>query len=97
VGLGLRKSGVGEIGYWVDPRSLEHSVATDSVRTVCQWAFTELEVELIEWRIEVGNVASRRVAEKAGFRAEGTLRKRLVHRGMLVHSWVGSLLGEDAN
>lgn len=96
VGLGLRKSGVGEIGYWVDPRARERGVATDSVRAVCRWAFTNVDVELIEWRTEVGNVASRRVAEKAGFRVEATLRKRLVHRGMLVDAWVGSLLREEA-
>lgn len=43
-------------------------------------------------RTEVGNVASRRVAEKAGFRIEATLRKRQIHRGTRVDVWVGSLL-----
>jgi RimJ/RimL family protein N-acetyltransferase len=49
-------------------------------------------VELIEWRAEIGNEASRRVAQKAGFVMEGQLRKRLVHRGERVDIWVGSLL-----
>jgi RimJ/RimL family protein N-acetyltransferase len=43
----------------------------------------------------VGNVASRRVAEKAGFRVEATLRRRLVHRGVRVDAWVGSMLPDE--
>lgn len=52
---------------------------------------------MIEWRAEVGNHASRRVAEKAGFVREGTLRKRLFHRGTVVDAWVGSLLSDEAS
>ena len=65
------------------------------MRAVCRWAFTSLGVELIEWRCEVGNAASRRVAEKAGFLIEATLRKRLIHRGRRVDAWVGSLLPSE--
>lgn len=92
VGLGLDSAGGGVIGYWVDPGARLRGVATDSVRAVCHWAFTALALEIIEWRAEVGNLASRRVAEKAGFLIEATLRKRLVHRGTRVDTWVGSLL-----
>ncbi|WP_345390422.1 GNAT family protein [Nonomuraea salmonea] len=38
---------------------------------------------------------SRRVAEKAGFVVEGTLRKRLFHRGRRVDAWVGSLTRDE--
>jgi RimJ/RimL family protein N-acetyltransferase len=97
VGLDLTAvaAGTAEIGYWVDARARNRGVATDAVRAVCRWAFTTLGLELIEWRCEVGNVASRRVAEKAGFLIEATLRKRLVHRGARVDAWVGSLLKDD--
>ena len=56
---------------------------------------TTLGTELVEWRCEIGNIASRRVAEKAGFLIEATLRQRLVHRGTRVDAWVGSLLGSE--
>jgi RimJ/RimL family protein N-acetyltransferase len=92
VGLGLRASRDAEIGYWIDPRARRRGVATTAVRAVCRWAFTTLDLELIEWRCEVGNIASRGVAEKAGFVIEATLRKRLTHRGTRVDAWVGSLL-----
>lgn len=96
VGLGLKPGGRAEIGYWVDPRARGRGVAADATRAVCRWAFTRLDLEIIEWRCEVGNHASRRVAEKAGFLMEGTLRKRLFHRGTVVDAWVGSLLRDEA-
>ncbi|MGV9328159.1 GNAT family N-acetyltransferase [Streptosporangium sandarakinum] len=96
VGLGSKGNGMAEIGYWVDPRARKRGVATDSVRAVCRWAFETLNLEIIEWRCEVGNTASRRVAEKAGFLVEATLRGRLFHRGVRVDAWVGSLLRDEA-
>jgi RimJ/RimL family protein N-acetyltransferase len=92
VGLGLHEMGAAEIGYWVDPAARQRSVATQAVRALCRWAFATLDLEIIEWRTEVGNIASRRVAEKAGFLIEATLRKRQIHRGVRVDVWVGSLL-----
>jgi RimJ/RimL family protein N-acetyltransferase len=95
VGLGLGANGRAEIGYWVDSRARSRGVASDAVRAVCQWAFENLDLQIIEWRCEAGNVASRRVAEKAGFLIEATLRKRLFHRGTRVDAWVGSLLSGE--
>jgi RimJ/RimL family protein N-acetyltransferase len=92
---GVERLGGAQVGYWMDPSARGHGVATAAVRALCEWAFDRLELSVIEWRAEVGNVASRRVAEKAGFRFEGVLRRRLVHRGRRVDAWVGSLLAED--
>jgi RimJ/RimL family protein N-acetyltransferase len=92
VGLGLHGTGAAEIGYWLDPAARQRGVATHAVRALCGWAFAKLDLEIIEWRTEVGNTASRRVAEKAGFLIEATLRKRQVHRGIRVDVWVGSRL-----
>jgi RimJ/RimL family protein N-acetyltransferase len=94
VGLGLHRDSA-EIGYWVDPRARGRGVATAAVRAACRWAFTARGLAIVEWRAEVGNTASRRVAEKAGFRIEATLRRRLVHRGERVDAWVGSLLPDE--
>jgi len=95
VGLGLGEDGAAEVGYWVDPRARDRGVATSAVRAVCHWAVMTAGIELIEWRCEAGNIASRRVAEKAGFLIEATLRKRRVRRGERVDEWVGSLLREE--
>jgi RimJ/RimL family protein N-acetyltransferase len=95
VGLRLGEPGTAEIGYWVDQRARGRGVATAAVRAICEWAVTTAGIELIEWRCDAGNIASRRVAEKTGFRIEGTLRKRRVRDGVRVDEWVGSLLREE--
>jgi RimJ/RimL family protein N-acetyltransferase len=95
VGLGLDGAGAGQVGYWMAPAARGRGVATTALRALCGWGFGVLGLGLIEWRAEVGNVASRRVAEKAGFRVEATLRRRLVHRGVRVDAWVGSMLPDE--
>jgi RimJ/RimL family protein N-acetyltransferase len=95
VGLRRGEPGAAEVGYWVDPRARGRGVATTAVRTVCQWAVTTAGIELIEWRCEAANIASRRVAEKAGFLIEATLRKRRLRDGMRVDECVGSLLRDE--
>ena len=93
--VGLGQPGTAEIGYWTDPRVRHRGVAITAVRAACHWAFTTVGTELIEWRCEVGNTASRRVAEQAGFLIEATLRKRLIHRGIRVDAWIGSMLSTE--
>ncbi|MBL7256100.1 GNAT family N-acetyltransferase [Paractinoplanes lichenicola] len=92
VGFGLDGAGAAQVGYWMDPAARGRGVATEALRALCGWGFDTLGLGLIEWRAEVGNHASRRVAEKAGFRVEAILRGRLVHRGVRVDAWVGSML-----
>jgi RimJ/RimL family protein N-acetyltransferase len=95
VGLHLGEPGAAEVGYWVDPRARQRGVATTAVRAVCLWAVTTAGIEFIEWRCDAGNIASRRVAEKAGFLIEATLRKRRLCDGVRVDEWVGSLLRDE--
>jgi RimJ/RimL family protein N-acetyltransferase len=95
VGLLLGEPGAAEVGYWVDSRARNRGVATTAVRAVCQWAVTTAGIELIKWRCQAGNIASRRVAEKAGFLVEATLRKRRVCDGVRVDECVGSLLRDE--
>jgi len=94
-GFGLDGRGAAQIGYRLDPAARGRGVATAAVLMLCGWGFERLGLDLIEWRAEVGNAASRRVAEKAGFRIEATLRRRLVHRGVRVDAWIGSLLRSE--
>jgi RimJ/RimL family protein N-acetyltransferase len=95
VGLRLGEPGAAEVGYWVDPGARNRGVATTAVRALCQWAVTTAGIELIEWRSQAGNIASRRVAEKTGFLIEATLRKRRLLHGARVDEWVGSLLRDE--
>lgn len=85
----------GQIGYWCAPWARRTGVVTQASAALCRWAFGALALGLVEWYAEVGNVPSRRVAERIGFTMEGTLRQRLIHRGNRVDAWVGSLLPAD--
>jgi RimJ/RimL family protein N-acetyltransferase len=58
----------GSIGYWVAPSAQGRGVATRALRLVCGWA-DQRPLRLTTHR---DNVASQRVAEKAGFRRIGT-------------------------
>lgn len=85
-----------EIGYWASPDARGKGITTQAVGVVARWAFAELGIERLEWVAAVGNVASRRVAERAGFTVEGTLRARIVNRdGSREDAWIGSLLPGD--
>ena len=92
IGLHSRDATMREVGFWMAPWARGQGIMTDAVRLVCRWAFAELGLERIEWWANVGNYASRRVAEKAGFTMEGTARARLLHRGVRVDGWGAGLL-----
>lgn len=79
----------------VAPHARDRGYCPAALAAVCAWAFTTLDLTRIEWRANVGNVASRRAAEKAGFVFEGTARGALDHRGKRIDAWVGALLAED--
>ncbi|MTK01234.1 GNAT family N-acetyltransferase [Micromonospora sp. CP22] len=84
-----------DIGFMTAPHVRGRGYQPAALAALCAWGFTTLGLARIEWRANVGNVASRRAAEKAGFTMEGTARGLLNHRGTRVDAWVGSLLAED--
>ena len=67
-----------DIGYRVAPWARGGGVATASVRAVSGWAFAVLGLERIQLFHALANPASCRVAQKAGYRVEGTLRAGFV-------------------
>jgi len=62
------------VGYWVGPWARGRGVASRSLSLIAPWAIRTLDAARLELFVEVGNAASERVAEKAGFLREGTLR-----------------------
>jgi len=74
-----------EIGYRVAPWARGQGVATAGVAAVARWAFAALALVRIEAFHAVVNVGSCRVAEKAGFPWEGTMRQSFVYGDGLRH------------
>ncbi|MDQ7907777.1 GNAT family N-acetyltransferase [Phytohabitans sp. ZYX-F-186] len=83
---------VGEVGFLAAPWVRGRGYTTAALTALCDWGFRSLGLARIVWRAHVGNVASRRVAEKAGFAVEGTQRGALAHRGQRKDAWVGGLV-----
>lgn len=87
--------GAAEIGYWTAAHARGRGVSTEAVGAVCRWGFAVLGLQRVTWLAHVGNTASRRVAEQAGFVVEGTLRQYLPQRGERRDAWIGGLLPGD--
>lgn len=97
-GIGLRwTEDVAEIGYWCRADARGRGVTTRALVLASRLALAD-GAGRVQLRADLENVASRRVAEKVGFTAEGVLREahwnaRLGRR----QSWVMySLLPEEA-
>jgi ribosomal-protein-alanine N-acetyltransferase len=75
VGFGwVGEERVGEVGYWLRSEARGRGLTARAVCLVSRWAFLELDCERLQLRADADNVASQRVAEKAGFTREGVLR-----------------------
>ncbi|WP_246017209.1 GNAT family N-acetyltransferase [Micromonospora pisi] len=93
--LSAADPGVADVGYLVAPHARGRGYCSRGLAAVCAWAFPSLGLWRIEWRAHLGNDASRRAAEKAGFTMEGVARQGIPHRGARVDVWVGALLPSD--
>lgn len=94
--IGVRLGEIGAVGYWVKREARGRGVASRALRLLSGWAVTEGGVERLELLTNPENLASQRVAEKAGFRREGLLRSRMRRRdGQRSDSVIFSLLPGD--
>lgn len=66
--------GRGSVGYWLLEDGRGEGRATRAVRLIASWALPEMRVGRLQLRTDPENVASQRVAERAGFTREGVLR-----------------------
>jgi RimJ/RimL family protein N-acetyltransferase len=89
----LRFDGIGgaEVGFGLAPWARGNGVMTRALRLVLAWGFGLPGINVVYWRAQVGNWASRRVAGRCGFRMEGTVRGLLEQRGERRDGWIGSL------
>ncbi len=67
-----------EIGYFARSRFAGQGYITEAVRGITRFAFKTLGARRVEIRCDARNEPSRRVAERAGFELEATLRNYAV-------------------
>ncbi|PXX71156.1 RimJ/RimL family protein N-acetyltransferase [Nocardia tenerifensis] len=93
IDLEHRRAGV---GYWLAAHARGRGAATRTVGLLAQWAFAGLGLARLELTCSPENIASQRVAERAGFVREGILRSHIRFGDERRDSVLFSLLPEDS-
>lgn len=67
---------VGEISYWLAAEAQGRGTMTECCRFIVRYAFLTLDLNRVEIAAATGNIRSRAVPERLGFKFEGVLRER---------------------
>lgn len=94
---GLAAYGDGyELGYRVyRPEDRGKGIISEALPLFISYFFDLRPINRLQICTDVGNIPSKRIAEKLGFRHEGVLRQCLFHRGKFVDIDVYSLLRHE--
>ena len=86
MGVAGVRDGVATVGYWTAAQRRGQGLTGEALRVLSRWALDGLGARRVELIADPANRASCRTAEGAGFRAEGVLRSRYLHRGVPAES-----------
>jgi RimJ/RimL family protein N-acetyltransferase len=82
--IGVHRDGrVGEVSYWLAATGRGRGLACRALRLLSDWAFTGLALTELRLWTHVDNVASRRVAERAGYHRVPDLDRRRTVKGRI--------------
>jgi RimJ/RimL family protein N-acetyltransferase len=95
IGLFPPTDGFAAAGYWTAPAARGRGFTTDALRLLSGWALDAGGLRRVELIVDPDNAGSRGVAERAGFRAEGTVRQLFLHRGQPSDVVLYALLATD--
>jgi RimJ/RimL family protein N-acetyltransferase len=84
-----------ELGYWLFVEARGRGVATRVVRALVEHAQAN-GIARVEAHVRIGNTASERVLERAGFAREGVKRRLLRHAGARVDATLFAVVAPDA-
>ncbi|XP_057760695.1 uncharacterized protein LOC130981078 [Arachis stenosperma] len=85
-----------ELGYVLGSNYWGKGIVTEAVKQAIKAAFIEFPyLDRVEALVDVENLGSQRVLEKAGFQREGLLRKYLVRKGKSRDTFMFSVLLSD--
>jgi len=90
-----RMHGFANLGYWVRSSATGQGLGSALARRVARFGVEEIRLNRLEILTALGNVASQRVAEKAGATREGVLRSRLILREQVIDAAMFSLTARD--
>jgi RimJ/RimL family protein N-acetyltransferase len=76
-----QNNNVASIGYWMDTQFCRNGICTQALKLLVDNSFKYLNLNRIEVIVAVSNLASQRVAEKAGAEMESIQKKRVNPNG----------------
>ncbi|GAA4367233.1 GNAT family N-acetyltransferase [Paeniglutamicibacter cryotolerans] len=99
VGLYRIGHGAADLGFWMVPDFRAKGLLTEACTAVLDFALAPapagMGLHRVGWNALAGNRGSARVAQKLGFRFEGTARLAAVGRDGLEDDWGAGLLAPD--
>ena len=84
-----------EMGYALLPSERGKGYCTEAAKIMVDYLFLSKDMACIQATTDVGNVASQKVLEKAGFQKEGVMRKRFFLNGEWRDTVLFSILREE--
>ncbi len=63
-----------EIGYWLSENYQKKGIITESVKALLHFAFYELSINRVQIKCAVGNIPSKNIPKRLGFKLEGIER-----------------------
>jgi len=91
----FKSKGCVGIGYMFVPGERGKGYGTEAVQIIVDYLFLHKDIVRVQAETHPDNIASRRVLEKAGFSAEGIIRKSFFSRGVYRDTAMYSLLREE--
>ena len=80
IDMRINRMKTGHVGYWLAPEARGRGLTSAALLALSRWGFQGLGIGRVELVTDPDNIASQRVAEKAGFTREGVLRSILLNR-----------------
>lgn len=71
----IQNERMGDIAYRLNPDYWNLGFTTEALKEVIKFVFEKTEMDRLNGRADIRNIASNRVMEKCGFLKEGTIRK----------------------
>lgn len=90
-----READCAEVGFLFAPEAQGKGYGFESLKALCDYAFHQGGIRRLTATVTAGNIASRRLLEKAHFRLEGELRESYYLSGRWQNDWLFGLLRQE--
>lgn len=90
-----REDDCAEVGFLFAPPAQGKGYGFESLQALCEFAFNQGGIRRLTATVTAGNIASRALLEKSGFRLEGELRESYFLSGRWQNDWLFGLLKHE--